>query len=316
MRTFPNPRKTEALGRAECSPSEDCWKIHTVCHIYPIGNLLQPICTRHTIVLQKISLNHYSRIESKMSTSTSVDASALQEKSYSHKPPTRKPSDRLREKIHRDSCARMEEDKGSQNVETIGDGDGEMKMSGDDDESANVASKDIEKKVKLPAASSRNKTEPDQPHTETTQRPGAFYVAGDEETSDGTRDAPTVPSVMMEVDELPVAAELADDSDKYASVVEASKMDDVVVNYKSLKVQIGIFVLLAVIVGAIVGGVMGSKRSKEDDNSRQHDACTDSSWHKVYRRICPRSRRSRWNKDRASTASSARRQCHLQVHAG
>lgn len=204
-----------------------------------------------------------------MSTSTSTEPDAALKANIPHllphtcKPPARKPSDRLREKIHRDSCARMEGDKFSQKVETIGDGDEEMKMSVDDDDSANVASKDIEKKVKLPAASSRNKTEPDQPHTETTQRPGAFYVSGDEEPCDDTRDAPTVPSVMMEVDELPVAAELADDSDKYASVVEASKLDDVVVNYKSRKVQVGIFVLLAVIVGAIVGGVLGSKRSKD-----------------------------------------------------
>ena len=83
-----------------------------------------------------------------MSTSTSVDASALQEKSYSHKPPTRKPSDRLREKIQRESCARVEGDKALLKVETIDDGYKEMKMSVDDEGGANVASKDSDK-VKL-----------------------------------------------------------------------------------------------------------------------------------------------------------------------
>ena len=118
LRTFPNPRKTEALRR-ECSPSEDFAGRYIP---FAISILLVIYFNRFAhAILQKISLNHYSRIESKMSTSTSVDASVLQEKSYSHKPPTRKPSDRLREKIQRESCARMEEDKGSQKVETIGD---------------------------------------------------------------------------------------------------------------------------------------------------------------------------------------------------
>ena len=91
-----------------------------------------------------------------------------------------------------------------------------------------------------------------------SSRPGAFSVAGIGQQNDAGA-VPSVPSIVMDVEDLPIAAELAEEG----RPVEASKLEDVVVNYRSRKVRIGIFVLFVVLTGAIIGGVLGSQKRKE-----------------------------------------------------
>ena len=92
-----------------------------------------------------------------------------------------------------------------------------------------------------------------------SSRPGAFSVAGIGQQNNEDA-APSVPSIVMDVEDLPIAAELADEG----KPVEASKLEDVVVNYRSRKVRIGLFVLILVLTGAIIGGILGAQKRKED----------------------------------------------------
>ena len=102
------------------------------------------------------------------------------------------------------------------------------------------------------------------------QTPGAFYVSSNTHgeivnpnISPQEVDAPTVPSVIIEPTDLPIAAALVDDDDD-AEPVMASKLDDVNVNLKSRKVRLGIILLVLILIAAIVGGVLGAQKSKSD----------------------------------------------------
>ena len=102
------------------------------------------------------------------------------------------------------------------------------------------------------------------------QKPGAFYVSSnthDDSVNPSTTpqevDAPTVPSVIIEPTDLPIAAALVDDDDD-AEPVMASKLDDVNVNLKSRKVRLGIILLVLILIAAIVGGVLRAQKSKSD----------------------------------------------------
>ena len=117
-------------------------------------------------------------------------------------------------------------------------------------------SANIDKKTEI--SGTRN----EQPPEEEPSRPGAFSVAGigQRRNENEAVSAPSVPSVVMDVEDLPIAAELAEEG----KLGEASKLDDLVVNLKSRKIRFGIFILLALLMGSIIGGVIGAQKRKED----------------------------------------------------
>ena len=186
-------------------------------------------------------------------------------------PPVRTPPSRLREKIQRDSVTRSGRNqtaplesfgvKGEDKEESIGPaGSDELCLSKKrDDEDTKVGHQE--------SANASEKPERSTDHIE-NQKPGAFYVSSNTHddsvnpnTSPQEVDAPTVPSVIIEPTDLPIAAALVDDDDD-AETVMASKLDDVNVNLKSRNVCLGIALLLVILIGAIVGGVLGAQKSK------------------------------------------------------
>ena len=204
-------------------------------------------------------------------------------------PLTRTPSDRLREKIARDSYSSASK---RQSVADLAKSLPSTPSNGSQKEMPEVISNDemteaapprlvdiesqkdiaVKKSMKrssneIPVSANIDKkteiigTRNEQTPEEEPSRPGAFSVAGiGQRNGNEAVSPPSVPSVVMDVEDLPIAAELAEEG----KLVEASKLDDLVVNLKSRKIRFGIFVLLALLVGAIIGGVIGAQKRKEN----------------------------------------------------
>ena len=202
-------------------------------------------------------------------------------------PPTRTPSNRLREKIVRDSSSSTRNKEQANDTAPVnGDTAHYLEIIPNSENSEAMPphqsilgkdhpQKDTEKvkdttstnNIGVPVSANIDKKVDaaiagtgESPEEAPSNRPGAFQVAGiggGGDDDDGV--APTVPSVVMDVEDLPIAAELAEEG----KPVEASKLDDLVVNMKSRKIRIGIFLLFAVLVGAIIGGVFGAQTRKE-----------------------------------------------------
>lgn len=107
--------------------------------------------------------------------------------------------------------------------------------------------------------------------TPSSTRPGAFPVDGPE--AGAYRYAPEAERMVAtdveaqnnqqtEPSETLIAATLVTEEDQSdAPVIEASKLDGVVVNTKSWKARAGALLIFSIIVGAIVGGVVGSQKA-------------------------------------------------------
>ena len=205
-------------------------------------------------------------------------------------PPTRTPSDRLREKIVRDSSSSTQNKEQANDTAPVnGDTAHYLEIIPNSENSEAMPphqsilgkdhpQKDTEKakdttwtnNIGVPISANIDKKVDaaiagtgESPEEAPSNRPGAFQVAGiggGGDDDDGVAPtAPTAPSDFMDIEDLSIAAELAEEG----KPVEASKLDDLVVNMKSRKIRIGIFLLFAVLVGAIIGGVLGAQKRKE-----------------------------------------------------